>query len=100
MKARPLEKAKEAIDHSSHVHWNQMNRQQRRQLIRKIQSEDLRLEVVHPDAAGIDIGNESHFVVVPLTRDDQPVRQFGCTTAELKAMADWLNLGTTSENPC
>jgi len=48
------------------------------------------LEVVHPDAAGIDIGNESHYVAVPSARDRQPVRRFGCTTAEVKAMADWL----------
>jgi transposase len=48
------------------------------------------LEVLHPAAAGIDIGNESHYVAVPSTRDSQPVRHFGCTTAELKEMADWL----------
>jgi transposase len=58
--------------------------------MRKIQSEDLSLEVVHPDAAGIDILNESHYVAVPPSRDNQPVRHFGCTTAELKAMAAWL----------
>ena len=67
-----------------------MNRKQRRELTRKIQSQDLSLEVVHPDAAGIDIGNESHYVAVPSTRDSQPVRRFGCTTGELKAMAEWL----------
>jgi transposase len=67
-----------------------MNRKQRRETMRKIQSEDLRLEVVHPDSAGIDIGNESHYVAVPPNRDSQPVRCFGCTTAQLKAMADWL----------
>src|SRR3974390_3021584 len=71
-------------------HWHKMNRKQRREVMRKIQSEDLTLEVVHPDAAGIDIGNESHYVAVPSTRDSQPVRHFCCTTAELKAMADWL----------
>ncbi|HEV2716887.1 MAG TPA: IS110 family transposase [Terriglobales bacterium] len=70
--------------------WQQMNRKQRRETMRKIQSEDLRLEVVHPDSAGIDIGNESHYVAVPPNRDSQPVRCFGCTTAQLKAMADWL----------
>jgi len=59
-------------------------------MMRKIQSEDLSLEVIHPDAAGIDIGNESHYVAVPPSRDSQPVRRFGCTTAELKAMAAWL----------
>jgi transposase len=67
-----------------------MNRKQRREMTRRIQSEDLSLAVIHPDAAGIDIGNESHYVAVPPTRDSQPVRRFGCTTAELKAMAVWL----------
>jgi hypothetical protein len=67
-----------------------MNRKQRREMTRKIQSEDIRLEVVHSDAAGIDIGNEIHYVAVPPTRDSQPVRRFGCTTAELKELAVWL----------
>src|SRR2546425_1805218 len=71
-------------------HWHQMNRKQRREMMRRIQSENLSLEVVHPDAAGIDIGNESHYVAVPPTRDSEPIRRFGCTTAELKSMADWL----------
>jgi transposase len=70
--------------------WHQMNRKQRREMTRKIQAGDLNLEVVHPHAAGIDIGNESHYVAVPCTRDERPVRRFGCTTAELKAMAAWL----------
>ena len=48
------------------------------------------MQVVHLEAAGIDIGNESHYVAVPPSRDNQPVRCFGCTTAELKVMADWL----------
>ena len=38
--------------------------------MRKIQCEELRLEVIHPDAAGIDIGNESHCVAVPLSSDE------------------------------
>ena len=70
--------------------WTEMNRKQRREMERKIQSEDLSLEVVHPDAAGIDIGNEVHYAAVPSNRSNEPVRRFGCTTAELKAMADWL----------
>ena len=70
--------------------WHDMNRKQRREIARRIQSEDLRLEVMHPDAAGIDIGRESHYVAVPATRASQPVRRFGCTTAELKEMAGWL----------
>ncbi len=70
--------------------WHQMNRKQRRETARRMQAEDISLEVVHPDAAGIDIGNEAHYVAVPPARDSQPVRRFGCTTAELKAMAAWL----------
>jgi transposase len=75
---------------SKQSHWHEMNRKQRRELLRKIQTEDLSLAVLHPDAAGIDIGNESHYVAVPATRDPNPVRRFGCTTAEVKSMADWL----------
>ena len=67
-----------------------MNRKQRREMQRKIQSPDLNLEVVHPNAAGIDIGNEVHYVAVPPNRSSEAVRRFGCTTAELRAMADWL----------
>ena len=70
--------------------WDEMNRAQRREMMRKMQSEDLNLEVVHPRAAGIDIGNESHYVAVPPSLDPQPVRCFGCTTAELNKMAEWL----------
>jgi Transposase len=89
MKPKAQEK-NEKITKPRTNHWKKMNRKQRRKLTRKIQSQDLSLEVVHTDAAGIDIGNESHYVAVPSTRDSQPVRRFGCTTGELKAMAEWL----------
>ena len=42
---------------------------------------------IHPHAAGIDIGAESHWVSVPPERDSNPVREFGCFTGELHAMA-------------
>src|SRR6266478_3684484 len=90
MKNKQPEKTEEAPCRPTQGHWHEMNRKQRREMMRKIQSDDLRLEVVHPDAAGIDIGNESHYVAVPPTRDSESVRRFGCTTAELKEMADWL----------
>src|SRR6478736_3590661 len=90
MRAKPPEKIQKATNPSTRGHWNEMNRKQRREMMRQIQSEDISLEVIHPDAAGIDIGNESHYVAVPRSRDNQPVRCFACTTAELKAMADWL----------
>jgi hypothetical protein len=60
-------------------------------MMRKMQNENLSLEVVPPDAAGSAMGNASHYVAVPPDRDNQPVRRFGGTTAELKAMADGLN---------
>ena len=88
MKPKRQEKNKKTTDHSTQHHWHEMNRKQRREMMRKMQTEDLSLEVIHPDAAGIDIGNESHYVAVPPSRDT--VREFGCTTAELKAMAAWL----------
>src|SRR5712691_10401758 len=90
MKAKPPEKIQETTNRSTRGHCNEMNRKQRREMMRKIQSEDISLEVVHPDAAGIDIGNECHYVAVPPTRDSEPVRRFGCTTAELIEMAVWL----------
>ena len=90
MKSKPQEKNKRATNHPTQRHWHEMNRKQRREMMRKMQSEDLSLEVIHPDAAGIDIGNESHYAAVPPSRNSQPVRRFGCTTAELKAMAAWL----------
>src|SRR5216110_736852 len=90
MKSKPEEQNKRATNHPTQHQWHEMNRKQRREITRQIQSEDLFLEVIHPDAAGIDIGNESHYAAVPPSRDSQPVRCFGCTTAELKAMAVWL----------
>lgn len=48
------------------------------------------LDVVHPDAAGIDIGGSEHGVAISPERDEQPVRCFECFTADLEQMADWL----------
>jgi len=48
------------------------------------------LERIQPDAAGIDCGQNSHFVAVPPERDPQPVREFRTFTAELDRLADWL----------
>ena len=72
------------------IAWHELNRKQRRDWTRRMQAEEISLQVVHPAAAGIDIGNEAHYVAVPPSRDDQPVRRFGCTTAEVKDMAAWL----------
>lgn len=48
------------------------------------------LKICHPDAAGIDIGSEEHWVAVPRERDDKSVRSFGTFTTDLYALADWL----------
>jgi hypothetical protein len=64
--------------------------QKRRKQIRSGQPEwNLNLEVVHPNAAAIDIGNESHYVAVAPDRDPNPV-QFACFTEDLHRLADWL----------
>lgn len=46
--------------------------------------------LINKDAAGIDIGSGEHWVAVPEDRDEEPVRCFGCFTADLQAMARWL----------
>ena len=84
MKPKQEEKTKKASCRSTPNHWHGMNRKQRREMTRKIQSEDLNLEVIHPDAAGIDIGNESQYMTVPTTRVSEPVRRFGFTKAEMQ----------------
>lgn len=68
----------------------QEERKQHKQLKKALCSEDPGLAVVHPHAAGIDVGSESHFVAVPPDRDPQPVREFGSFTADLERMAIWL----------
>jgi transposase len=67
-----------------------LNRKQRKELERRFHTESPELEIVHPNAAGIDIGNESHFVSVPPGQDQEPVREFGSWTADLQRMAEWL----------
>lgn len=49
-----------------------------------------RLEVAHPNAAGIDIGSSSHFVAVPVDADEKPVNEFPSFTEDLEALAEWL----------
>jgi transposase len=67
------------------------NRKQRKDLRRRLCSDNPGLDVVHANAAGIDIGNESHFVAVPPATDARPVREFGSWTADVERMAAWLN---------
>ena len=48
------------------------------------------LEIVHPDAAGIDVGGSEHWVAIGPDRDPEPVRRFGCFTADVREMGRWL----------
>jgi hypothetical protein len=46
--------------------------------------------MIHEDAAGLDVGATFHVVAVPADRDAEPVRTFQSFTADLHALADWL----------
>ena len=48
------------------------------------------LKVVHPHAAGLDIGATEIWVCVPASSTVENVRVFGPFTADLQALADWL----------
>ena len=72
------------------THPSRLNRKQRKDLARRLQSADPGLDVIHPHAAGIDVGNSTHYVAVRPDRDPNPVRRFECFTADLHRLADWL----------
>jgi transposase len=71
-------------------HSSPLNRKQRRELTRRLRAADPGLDVIHPHAAGIDVGNSAHYVAVRPDRDPDPVRRFDCFTADLHRLADWL----------
>jgi transposase len=53
--------------------------------------------VVHPQAAGIDIGTTFHIVAVSPDCDPEPVRQFQSFTTDLHSLSRWLRtVGITS----
>ena len=82
--------AKKKTSVSERLRSGKLNRKQRKELVRRVYADDPGLEVVHRNVAGIDVGNESHYVAVPPGRDPQPVQEFGCWTADLVRMAEWL----------
>ena len=49
-----------------------------------------RRQVIHPDGAGIDVGQKRHYVAVDAGRCEDAVRSFGCGTDNLVALAAWL----------
>ncbi len=48
------------------------------------------VEVVHPNAAGLDIGAREIYGCIPPDREGETVRVFGTFTPDLQALADWL----------
>ena len=63
---------------------------QKRNTRRQVWAEDSRLDVVHPDAAGIDVGNSEHYVAIAAHKSDEPVQRFGCFTGDLRKLAQFL----------
>ena len=53
-----------------------------------MEQESIAMEVINPQAAGIDIGSRSHWVAVG--QAEQDVREFGVYNKDLFEMADWL----------
>ena len=49
------------------------------------------MEQIQPNAAGVDVHSDTHFVAVPEDRDEHPVRVFGAFTEDLVKVADWLS---------
>jgi len=48
------------------------------------------LKLLRPNAAGIDVASEIHYVAVPTDRCEHPVRNFGSFTDDIHEMAKWL----------
>lgn len=57
---------------------------------RKRKDPTVGLPVLHPNAAAIDIGAAEHWAAIPPGRGEPCVREFGCCTADLRELADWL----------
>jgi len=64
--------------------------QQERQAKPRRQTDWKELEVVHENAAGIDIGGSEHWVAINPKLDELPVRCFDCFTKDVVKMAEWL----------
>jgi hypothetical protein len=58
----------------------QWNRKERKELARLATIGGPGSGVVHPHAAGVDVGNSAHYVAVRPDRDSQPVRRFECAS--------------------
>ena len=66
------------------------NRKQRNGLPRQIWTENPGLDVVHPHAAGIDVGSSEHYVAIAADKAGEPVQRFNCFTSDLRRLAAFL----------
>ena len=57
---------------------------------KQLKQDVLDMQVIRPDAAGIDIADRLHAVAVPAGRDKEPVRALGAFTCHLQAIVRWL----------
>ena len=53
-----------------------------------MKKEKMALDVVNPQAAGIDVGSRSHYVAIG--QRDEDVKEFGVYNEDLIALAQWL----------
>jgi transposase len=55
------------------------------------------MQVIHPDAAGIDVAAEVLYVATNPERSDRPIRRFGAMTADIReVVAFLLSVGATT----
>src|SRR5579883_3166656 len=66
-----------------------LSSRRRKDLTRRLWSNNPGLDVVHSHAAGIDVGGREHYVAIAAPVPE-PVQRFGCFTADLHRLARWL----------
>lgn len=50
-----------------------------------------KMQMMHPDAAAIDVGATMHMAAVRADRAPEAVRSFGTLTADLHWLVDWFS---------
>ena len=53
-----------------------------------MKKKNVSMEVVNPDAAGIDVGSRSHFFAIGQGTED--IKEYGVYNEDLHALAQWL----------
>lgn len=66
------------------------NRRQKNKAKNKAKSKANEWALLNPNAAGIDIGSQQHYVAVPIGRDEVTVRSFASFTPDLYELSNWL----------